>query len=314
VSAPLLSRDAWPSLPYDELRPTVDHLHRLVQIGGKYTLDQPFEFNWGNIVLSVTPRGFSTPTLDAGDVLFTVDYELLDDRVTVTASTGRVSLPLGPGTVADFYESFVEAVAPLGIPPLKTTVEPEIPNAPTLDNDREQRPYDSEAVRRVWSAFASAERALTVWQAAYRGHRPPVGIMWGGFDLSATRYTGRAVTPPDTMPVFQQNGMAGEVVALGFFLGDDESRAAAFYAYISPSPPGIDAVDFGVDGATYLPEAGLIVLPWDIVRARDDPQETVVRFADGVYHAAIELGGWPANLTGPRHEGWYASTHRVVAE
>ena len=154
------SRDPWPPLRYHEIRPTVDPLHRLTQIGGKYTLDQPYEFNWGNTVLSVTPRGFSTPILRAGDLLFTVDFEPLDDRVTVSATSGRVSLPLGPGSVAGSYERFVEAVAPLGIPPLKTTVEPEIPDAPTLDADREERPYDGEVTRRVWSAFASAAGAL----------------------------------------------------------------------------------------------------------------------------------------------------------
>ena len=311
---PGFSRDPWPSLPYEEIRPTVDYLHRLVQIGGKYTLNEPFEFNWGNIVLAVTPRGFSTPTLEAGDVVFVVEYELLDERVTVKASTGCVSLPLGPGSVAGFYENFIEAVAPLGIPPLKTTVEPEIPDAATLDSDREQRPYDSETVWRVWSAFASAARTLTVWQAPYRGHRPPVGIMWGGFDLCATRYTGRTITPPDTVAMFQQNGMAGEVVAVGFSLGDDESRAASFYGYISPSPTGVDAADFGVDGAANVPEAGLVLLPWDVVLASDDPRETVVRFADGVYNAAVELGRWPTGLTGPRYDGWYATTHRVFGQ
>jgi hypothetical protein len=305
------SRDPWPPLPDEEIRPTIDHLHRLTQIGGKYTLDQPYEFNWGNIVLAVTPRGFSTPTLRTGDLLFAVDYELLDDRVTVSATSGHVSLPLGPGSVADFYERFVEAVAPLGIPPLKTTVEPEIPDAPTLDEDREQRPYDGEVARRVWSAFASAAGALIEWQAPYRGHRPPVGIMWGGFDLSATRYSGRVVTPPDTMPVFQQNGTAGEVVALGFALGDDESPAAACYAYIAPSPEGIETADFGVDEAAYLPDAGLISLPWDAVRASDDPGAAIVRFGDAVYEAAIELGGWPKDLTGSRHDGWYASNNLV---
>jgi hypothetical protein len=311
VPAKASSRDPWPPLPYEEIRPTIDHLHRLTQIGGKYTLDQPYEFNWGNIVLSVTPRGFSTPTLRTEDLLFAVDYELLDDRVIVSATSGRVSLPLAPGSVAGFYERFVEAVAPLGIPPLKTTVEPEIPDAPTLDADREERPYDGEVANRVWSAFASAAGALIKWQAPYRGHRPPVGIMWGGFDLSATRYSGRVVTPPSTMPVFQQNGMAGEVVALGFALGDDESPAASFFAYITPSPDGIETADFGVEGAAYVPDAGLIVLPWDVVRASDDPEATVVRFGDAVYEAAIELGGWPGDLTGPRHDGWYASTKLV---
>jgi hypothetical protein len=303
--------DPWPSLPYDEIRPTVDHLHRLVQIGGKYTLNEPFEPNWGNILLGVTPRGFSTPTLHAGAVLFVVDYELLDDRVTVSATTGRVSLPLGPGTVAGFYEQFVEAVAPLGIAPLQTTVEPEIADAPTLDADREQRPYDGEVARRVWSAFASSAAALIAWQAPYRGHRPRVGIMWGGFDLSATRYSGRLVMPPSTMPVFQQNGMTGEVVAVGFSLGDEKSRAAAFYAYISPAPDGINAVDFGIEGAVYDPLAELIVLPWDVVRASDDPHATVLRFADAIYDAAIKLGGWPTDVAGPRHDGWYASTHPI---
>src|SRR4051794_13780824 len=89
----------WPALDYAAIRPTVDHLHRLSQVGGKYTLDQPFDPSWGNVVLSVTPRGFSTPLLRAGEVSFAVDYELLDDRVTVTASSGRVSLPLEAGSV-----------------------------------------------------------------------------------------------------------------------------------------------------------------------------------------------------------------------
>lgn len=304
-------RDLWPSLPYDEIMPTVDHLHRLVQIGGKYTLDQLYEFNWGNIVLPVTPRGFSTPTLRAGDVLFVVDYELLDDRVNVIATTGRISLSLGPGTVAGFFERFVDAVSPLGIGPLKTTIEPEIPNAPTLDADREERQYDGEIARRVWSAYAGAAGALIAWQAPYRGHRPPVGIMWGGFDLSATRYSGRVLTPPGSMPIFQQNGMAGEVVAVGFLPGDESSRAAGFYAYVTPPPDGIEEADFGVEGAAYVPGRGLIALPWDVVRTNDDPHATVVRFADAVYDAAVELGGWPAELVGPRHDGWYASRQLV---
>ncbi len=305
--------DPWPALPYSEIQPTVDHLHRLSQIGGKYTLDQPFEPHWGHVVLLVSPRGFATPTLRSGEVLFTVAYELLDDRVTVSASTGQVSLPLGPGSVAQFYERFLDSVAPLGIGPLRTSIEPEIADAPTLETDREERPFDAQVARRIWSALASAAGALTVWQAPFRGHRPPVGLMWGGFDLSATRYNGRPATPSSTMPIFQQNAMDEEDVAVGFWLGDERSRQAAFYAYISPEPEGIDAVDFEVAGAAYDPNAGLVVLPWDAVRATDDPQATVVRFADAVYEAAVGLGGWPANLVAERHDGWYASTHRVFA-
>lgn len=47
--------NAWPSLVYEDLAPMVDYVNRLVQVGGKYTLDEPFEASWGNIVLDVTP-------------------------------------------------------------------------------------------------------------------------------------------------------------------------------------------------------------------------------------------------------------------
>jgi hypothetical protein len=311
MSTKITPSELWPSLPYDEIAPTVDHIHRLAQIGGKYTLDQPFEPNWGNVALSVTPRGFNTPTLWCGDVSFAVDYEILDARVTVTASTGSVSLPLAKGTVADFYARFVDAVKPLGIKPLRSTVEAEIPGAPHLDADRELRPFDASAARRAWAALASSSRALIEWQSSYRGPRHSVGIMWGGFDVYASRYNGREVKPPSTMPIFQQNGMMSEVVAVGFYFGDDRTREASFFAYISPPPDGIADFDFGVKGAAFNATAGLISLPWEKVRTSDNPHATVLKFGDAVYDAAVKLGGWPTDLVGPRIDGWYASTHRI---
>ncbi len=108
--------DSWPSLPYDEMAPTADHLHRLSQIAGKYTLDQPFEAYWSDVALLVTPRGIATRTLRSDDVLFDIEYAILDSQVVVTASTGRATLQLAPGTVADFYRKFVDEVAELAYP------------------------------------------------------------------------------------------------------------------------------------------------------------------------------------------------------
>ncbi|MEV6704127.1 DUF5996 family protein, partial [Streptomyces sp. NPDC051453] len=64
--------NAWPSLVYEDLAPMVDYVNRLVQVGGKYTLDEPFEAGWGNIVLDVTPRGLRTPTFRRQGVTFEV--------------------------------------------------------------------------------------------------------------------------------------------------------------------------------------------------------------------------------------------------
>jgi uncharacterized protein DUF5996 len=61
------------------------------------------------------------------------------------------------------------------------------------------RAWRPDAAHLVWAGFNAAADALERWQAPYCGHRPRVGVMWGGFDLSATRYRGAAVTPPAGM-------------------------------------------------------------------------------------------------------------------
>jgi len=299
----------WTPAP-DDFGPTVDHLHRLGQIAGKYTLDQVYEPNWGNIVLDVTGRGFATPTLRRSDVIFRVEYLLLDDLVTIVANTGTTTLPLAEGSVAGFYSNFATAAGSLGIPPPGSTLEPEIADAPHFDADTEHRPYDPAAAQWVASALAGASAALTKWQAPYRGHRPRVGIMWGGFDLSATRYNGQPIEPPATSPMFQRNGMTEAVVAVGFVLGDSSTHPY-FYAYVSPEPGGFADTDLAIDGAAYFPEEGLAKLPWDVAISSADPETTVVQFADAVWRAAVELGGWDAALVLPRRDGWYASQHSM---
>jgi Family of unknown function (DUF5996) len=308
----MTATEAWPPLDYAEIRPTVDHLHRLAHIAGKYTLDQPFEPNWGSSLLPITPRGFATPMLRSGELMFALDYELLDDRLTISASTGRASLPLAPGSVSGFLERFLATAEPLGLPRLRTLSEPEIPGGPALDQDDEERPYDPAVARRIWAALAHTSAALTEWQAPYRGHRPRVGLMWGGFDLAATRYNGRPLAPPHDRPVFQQNGMTEEVVAVGLAFGDEwHGPHPCLYAYIAPPPQGLESADLGAAGATWDPDAGIIRLSWNAVRQSADPHGTVIAFADAVYAAAVDLAGWPADLVGPRWDGWHAAREPV---
>ena len=296
----------WPAMPSVEVGPTIDYLHRLAQISGKYTLDQAYEPNWGNIPLAVTGRGFATPTLRRDDVIFRVDYDLLDGQVTIAANTGRAALPLHPGSVADFFAEFVSAAASVGLAAPGSTIEPEIADAPRFDGDTEERPYETDVARWAAGAFASASTALTAWQAIYRGHRPGVGIMWGGFDLSATRYCGRSITPPLGVPMFQRNGMTEQVVAVGFVLGDDDTPPY-FYGYVTPPPRGIVDADLGAEGASYDVAAGLAKLPWDAARRTPDPHTTVVAFADAIWQVAVDLGDWDADLVIDRHDGWHAS-------
>ncbi|MCW2983759.1 MAG: hypothetical protein JWR63_1329 [Conexibacter sp.] len=300
-------KNRWPPLDSDELARTIEHLHRLTQVAGKYTLDRQFEPGWGNVVYNVTPRGLSTPTLRRAGVTFDVQYRLLDGDVIIQADTGTRTLRLTSGTVAGFYDEFVAAAAELGLPAPGSPLACEIPDASALDVDDEERPWDAAAARLAWAALDGVAGALETWQASYRGHRPRVGVMWGGFDLSATRYRAAAVDPPTDRPAFMQHGMSEEYVAVGFSFGSPEAPQPGVYAYIAPQPDGLEDRDWAVDGAAWKPEAGLVALPWEAVRATRDPHAAIVAFADAVYDAAVATAGWPPELVGPRFDGWHAS-------
>jgi Family of unknown function (DUF5996) len=298
----------WPRLVYEDLAPMVAFVNRLVQVAGKYTLDEPFEVGWGNIVLDVTPRGLRTPTLRKRDVTFTVHYRLLDDDVVIEADSGSRTVPLFDESLAAFYASFCNAVGELGIRRPGSSLICEIPDAPTtFGDDRVERHWDHHAARLIWAGLNLAAGALEAWQAPFQGHRPRVGVMWGGFDLSATRHRARPTAPPPHRPAFVQNAQVEEYVAVGFSFGSPEAPEVGMYAYIWPQPDGLEGRSWGVDGAAWNPEAGLVLLPWAVLRETPDPHQAVVRFGDAVYDAAVETAGWPADLVGPRCDGWHMS-------
>ncbi|MFE4842806.1 DUF5996 family protein [Streptomyces sp. NPDC056689] len=80
------------------------------------------------------------------------------------------------------------------------------------------------------------------------------------------------------------------------------------YAYIWPEPGGLEGRSWGVDGAAWNPGAGLALLPWSTLRETADPRQAIVAFGDAVYEAAVDTAGWPADVIGPRCDGWRMST------
>ncbi|MER5520138.1 DUF5996 family protein [Streptomyces sp. NPDC002763] len=300
--------NAWPTLVRADLAPMVDYLNRVVQVAGKYTLDEPFEAGWGNTVLNVTPRGLRTPTLRQRGTTFTVHYSLLDGDVAIEADKGSRTVPLSKGSVATFYASFCDAADELGIPGPRSSLICEIPDAPPrFGDDHVERVWDDHAARLIWTALDLAADGLEAWQAPFLGYRPRVGVMWGGFDLSATRYRARAAVPAPHQPPFLQNAQRDTYVSVGFSFGDAKAPDVGMYAYIWPPPDGLGDRSWGVEGAAWHPDAGLVRLPWARLRETADPHQAIVAFGDAVYDAAVETAGWPSELVGPRVEGWYMS-------
>jgi hypothetical protein len=305
--------EAWPVLVHEDLAPMVDYVNRVVQVAGKYTLDAPFEEGWGNIVLDVTPRGLSTPTLRQRGVAFRVHYRLLDADVVIETDGETRTLPLSGQSVSSFFSAFCAAASDLGIRRPRTSLICEIPGAPaTFEDDRAVRTWDGSAARLIWEAMSLAADALESWQAPFLGHRPRVGVMWGGFDLSATRHRAQHTAPPPQGPPFMQNAQLNAYVSVGFSFDNTKMNNApvppiGMYAYIWPQPDGLEGRSYGVEGADWYPEAGLMLLPWDSLRRLPDPRQAIVKFGDAVYQAAVETAGWPTDVFVPRVDGWYVS-------
>jgi hypothetical protein len=67
---------------------------------------------------------------------------------------------------------------------------------------------------------------------------------------------------------------------------------AAFYAYAYPEPDGFQEYAVKPDAAYYLKEMGEFVLPYDAVRAADDPDAMLLDFLQSTFEAAADLAAW----------------------
>jgi len=87
-----------------------------------------------------------------------------------------------------------------------------------------------------------------------------------------------------------------EVSSAGFWPGNDAFPRAAFYSYAYPSPRGFAEARVEPEGACWSKELGEWLLPYEVVRAADDPDATALRFLESTYRAAADLAHWDPAL------------------
>src|SRR5690242_1439371 len=110
----------WPRLPWDEWKDTAATLHMWTQIVGhtRLALCAP-QNHWWHVTLYVTARGLTTSTIPvpgSSGECFDVEFDFIDHQLVIRLSSGPVkTLPLRPQTVADFYRSYMDALASVGI-------------------------------------------------------------------------------------------------------------------------------------------------------------------------------------------------------
>jgi hypothetical protein len=289
----------WPTLPVKEHRDTYDTLHMWTQIVGKTRLAlAPMENHWWQVPLYVTPRGLTTTAIPNGERTFAVEFDFIDHHLDIRTSDGQTrAIPLVPQSVADFYASYTSTLRGLGLQVRIRPVPNEVETAIPFAEDRRHASYDADAANRCWRALVQVDRVLKRFRGRFVGKASPVHFFWGGFDMAATRFSGRRAprhpggTPncPDWVMV---EAYSRECSSCGFWLGSGAIPEPAFYAYAYPEPDGYKEHPVRPHEAFYSQDMRLFILPYETVRTSATPDEMLLEFCQSTYEAAADLAHW----------------------
>jgi Family of unknown function (DUF5996) len=283
-----LSSSDWPELPFKDWESTCDTLHMWTQIAGKTRMHLAPPLNqWWHSTFLVTPRGLATPSIPATHCTFDIEFDLVTHhaRIRTSAGEGR-AIPLYRRPVADFYAEFMACLHSLGID-VKFPLTPDEFDDPTpYDQDRHHASYDQNAVERFRRALVSVDRALQTYRARFQGKSSPVHFFWGSFDLNVTRFCGRRAPDRPGADRVTRLAYSHECISCGWWPGDRRYPKPAFYAYASPSPPGLEKEPH------WNAQLGEFILDYDEVRSSASPHETALDFCQKVYESAAKLAGW----------------------
>jgi hypothetical protein len=286
----------WP-----ELRPGWEDTQFTVQLWtqvvGKVRLAlAPFANHWWQVTLYPSARGLTTSIMPAGDGGLEIEFDFIDHVLVLRTTNGkRRTVALEPRTVASFYEATMAALDDLGMHVRLMARPVEVEEAIPFAQDTKHAAYDAEAIHRFWLALLQAHRVLSIFRGRFVGKASPVHFFWGGFDLAATRFSGRTAPPhpgqvPNCPGWVMHEAYSHEVSSCGFWPG--ASSEGEFYAYAYPEPDGFAEAPAGVDAAYYERALGEFILPYAAVRAADDPDAVLLGFLQSTYEAAATKARW----------------------
>jgi hypothetical protein len=281
-----------------EWKDTYDTLHRWTQIIGKIRLAlTPPVNHWWNSTLYVTPRGLTTFSMYYNGLLLQIDFDFISHLLLIiTADNPTKTIALRPCSVADFYQEILAALRSLGIHVTIWTTPVEVPDRTPFEQDKKHKSYDPEYVQRFWRILAQASRVLSEFRSQFIGKVSPVQFFWGAFDLAVTRFSGRTAPShhgaPDVARFVMVESYSHEVSSCGFWPGGGTVNEPVFYAYSYPEPHGFKEYPIQPKEAYYYAEMGEFLLPYDVVRAANSPDEILLAFLQSTYEAAATCAKW----------------------
>jgi hypothetical protein len=291
--------ELFPSLPLDAWADTKETLHRFAQVVGKVRLAASVRRNhWWNVPFHVTGRGMTTRPMGR-DPIFTIDFDFVAHQLLVCSITGQaVSFPLPGQSVASFQQNVTRALNTLGV---EVRIDHPHPfDLPERDRpfaeDTEHAAYDPTWATRYWQILSQINLVLEEFSSGFSGKISPVHHFWHTFDLAVTRFSDRRIEQPSSVDPVTREAYSREVISSGFWFGDDNFPAPAFYSYTAPEPVGLADEPLQPAAARWVLQRGshLAVLPYDNARGQPDPKAMALQFYESAYQAGARRAGWDA--------------------
>jgi len=284
-------------LPLEEWKETKNTLHLYLQIIGKIRLALfPRLNHWWHVPLYVSSRGLTTRAIPYTYGNFEVEFDFIDHALLISASGGaRRQFSLRDGlSVAEFYKNIFAQLSALGVNAEIRAVPYDTISAEPFATDTRHASYDKEYVERFWRILVGVDNIFEEFRGRFTGKSTPVHLFWHSFDLALTRFSGRPAPVREGAGVVEREAYSHEVISFGFWAGDDNVPAPAFYSYTAPEPKGLTDEPLRPEAAYWgsLRGGAIALLMYDEVRTAESPRDAVLEFLESAYQAGANRAGW----------------------
>ena len=287
----------FPPLPLEEWKETKNTLHLFLQIVGKIRLTLfPRLNHWWNVSLYVSPHGLTTRTIPYNYGSFEIEFDFINHALIIITSDGsEKSFSLYDGlTVAEFYKNIFTNLSELGIKTEIKAVPYKTFCTDPFATDTKHFSYDEEYIERFKSVLTGVNGIFEEFRGRFIGKSTPVHLFWHSFDLVLTRFSGRRAPAWEGAGMVDREAYSHEVISFGFWAGDDNIPAPAFYSYTAPEPKNLTEELLSPESAYWglIRDSALALLMYDDVRKAESPRKIVLDFLESSYQAGANRAGW----------------------
>ncbi len=292
-----VSESIFPPLPIEEWEDAKNTFHIFMQIVGKIRLTLfPKKNHWWHVTLYLSPRGITTRPIPHGDIIFEIEFDLIDHELHIKSSDGRIeSFGIEGLTVSEFYANLLSSLFGLGIDVSIRPFPYDLPFSKIpFQSDDQHSAYDAEYVNRFWRILLNVNSVFEEFRGRFIGKSTPVHLFWHHADLALTRFSGRPAPPMNGGTAADREAYSHEVISFGFWAGDENVREPAFYSYTYPEPEDLADEPLHPEGAYWNTDGGnsMALYMYNDMRKSDDPKRSLLEFLESAYRAGAKKANW----------------------